>query len=340
MHLLARARANYKKYFKSPLTFLDTTMNNKPIVSVLMPVYNAERYVTETIESILSQTFTDFEFIITNDGSTDGSLKILEHYAAKDKRIRLTNRENKGIARTTNEMLAKAEGEFIALMDNDDISLPHRLARQVEFLQSHPKVVGVSGTYQFIDEKCRFLLTSPVPENNDEIQRMLLAGYANKMPHPCAMIRRASLIAIGGYNETLKVAADLDMQLRLGEVGELGNIKEPILKYRVHMNSACGQKPALYYQEAEAACERAYQRRGIEGHYEPADLEEPMRPGTDRFSRHPFLVKYGWWAFTSAQRQTAIIYALKAIAAVPFAVEGWQLLSCALFKPLPTPEYS
>jgi glycosyltransferase involved in cell wall biosynthesis len=313
-------------------------MSKKPIVSVLMPVYNAERYVAETVESILAQTFTDFEFIIIDDGSRDGSLKILETYAAKDKRIRLTSRDNKGIARTTNEMLGKAEGEFIALMDNDDIALPDRLARQVEFLQANPHVVGVSGTYQFIDEKGRLLLTSPVPENNDQIQRLLLAGYANNMPHPCAMIRRESLIGIGGYSETLKVAADLDMQLRLGEVGELANIKEPILQYRVHMNSACGQKPELYYQEAQAACERAYQRRGIEGRYEPTQ-EEPMRPGKNRFSQHPFLVKYGWWAFNSGQRQTAIIYGLRAITALPLAVEGWKLLACAVIKPLPTPEY-
>lgn len=315
-------------------------MSKKPIVSVVMPVYNAERYVAEAVESILAQTFIDFEFIIIDDGSKDGSLKILETYAAKDKRIRLTSRENKGIARTTNELLSKAEGEFIALMDNDDIALPNRLARQVEFLQSHPNVVGVSGTYQYIDERGRLLLVSRVPEDNDEIQRLLLAGYANNMPHPCAMIRRASLIEIGGYNETMKVAADLDMQLRLGEVGELANIKEPILKYRVHMDSACGQKSALYYQEAQAACERAYQRRGIEGRYEPADLEAPMRPGTDRFSRYPFLAKYGWWAFQSGQRQTAIIYALQAIAALPLAFDGWKLLACAAFKKLPTPEYS
>jgi glycosyltransferase involved in cell wall biosynthesis len=309
-------------------------MIHKPTVSVLMPVYNADQYLAQAVESILNQTFQDFELIIIDDGSTDHSLEILQRYAAQDKRIHLTHSENSGIAKTTNKMLSQANGEFIALMDNDDIAVPSRLAWQVDLLRNQPDVVGVSGALQFIDEQGRLLLTeSPVPQDDEEIQQLLLSGYANNFPHPCAMLRRTALVEIGGYNETLVVAADLDMMLRIGEVGKLANLKEPILKYRVHMNSACGQKYELYRQEALAACQRAWQRRGIEGHFASGE-EEQIRPGTDRFSQYPFLVKYGWWAFNSGQRRTAMLYALRAITSVPVAAPGWKLLVCAAVKPL------
>lgn len=308
-------------------------MTHNPLVSVLMPVYNAERYVAQAVESILNQTFQDFELIIIDDGSTDRSLEILQRYAAQDQRIHLTHSENCGIAKTTNKMLSQAAGEFVALMDNDDIAFPHRLAQQVELLKSQPDVVGVSGALQFIDEQGRLLLTeSPVPQDDQEVQSLLLAGYANNFPHPCAMLRRAALVKIGGYNEALVVAADLDMMLRIGEVGKLTNLKQPILKYRVHMKSACGQRYELYRQEALAACQQAWQRRDIEGHFTSGE-EEQIRPGADRFSQHPFLVKYGWWAFNSGQRQTALLYALRAITSVPFATSGWKLLACAAVKP-------
>jgi glycosyltransferase involved in cell wall biosynthesis len=313
-------------------------MAKKPIVSVLLPVYNAQRYVAEAVESILAQTFVDFELLLIDDGSTDRSLKILETYAAKDKRIRLTSRENRGLTRTLNEMIDQAEGEFVARMDADDIALPNRFARQVEFLQNNPNVNCVGSAYQFIDEQGRMLLTGVEPENNEEIQRGLLAGFAIRMLHPSIMIRRASLIEIGGYDET-RVAEDLDLYLRLGEIGELANLKEVLMKYRIQMDSVCARNPSVYLEDARKVCELAWQRRGIEGRFE-AEQDGPIRPGKDRFSRHPFLVKYGWWAFNSRQRQTAIIYAMRAIAALPFKFEGWKLLACAVIKPLPNPEYS
>lgn len=312
-------------------------MTQKPVVSVLMPVYNTERYVAQAVKSILTQTFTDFELIIIDDGSIDRSLEIMQKYAAKDKRIRLANRENRGISRTRNELLAEAEGEFIALMDSDDVALPERLTRQVEFLRSRPDVLCVGSAYQFIDEKGNLLLNCFEPESSAEIQQGLLAGYANKMLQPSVMIRRDSLVEIGSYDETT-LAEDLDMFLRLGEVGELANLKELLMKYRIRMNSFCGEKHQLYIKDARKVCERAWQRRGIEGCFEAAK-DGPMRPKAERFSQHPFLVKYGWWAFNSGQRQTAIFYAIRAIAALPFAVDGWKLLVCAAIKPLPSPNY-
>lgn len=215
-------------------------MSNNPTVSVLMPVYNSERYVAEAVESILAQTFVDFEFIITDDGSTDASLQILEAYANQDERIRLTSRANKGLTPTMNEMLCKAEGDFIAVLENDDVALPERLAHQVEFLQHESDVVCVSGAYELIDEKGRLLTCLSLPEHNDEIQRLALTGCGS-ISHPGVMMRRASLIEIGGYDETMSLAHDLDLWLRLGEIGTLANLKDAVVKYRLHKNSLSEQ---------------------------------------------------------------------------------------------------
>ncbi len=306
-------------------------MSKNPTVSVLMPVYNAEKYVAEAIESILTQTFVDFEFIITDDCSTDSSLKILEAYAAKDKRIHLTSRPNRGLTPTLNEMIYKAKGEFIAILENDDIALPDRLALQVEFLQREPDVVCVSGARELIDEKGRLLTSIEDPEYNDQIQALLLSGHCC-ICHVGAMIRRAALVKVGGYDETMRLAHDLDLWLRLSEIGSLANLKDKVVKYRLHQNSLSEKNQIQQRQEAEDACKRAWQRRGIEGRYENT---ESWRPGADRSSQHHFMLRYGWWAFISGQRQTAIIYGTRAIVALPFAVEGWKLLACGLIKPLP-----
>ncbi len=308
-------------------------MSKNPIVSVVMPVYNAEQYVAEAVKSILAQTFVDFEFIIIDDGSTDASLKIIETLAAKDERIRLTSRENKGVIRTRNDLLGKAKGEFIAVMDADDVALPKRFALQVEFLKNEPDVVCVGGAHEVIDEKGRLLTRLELPLHNDEIQRLALAGHCS-VCNPSAMIRRASVIEVGGYDETLLSAVeDLDLWLKLGEVGKLANLKDMVLKYRLHTNSISARQGMLQRRESQKACERAWQRRGIdEGRFEAT---EPWRPGPDRSSRHKFMLQYGWWAFQSGQRQTAAIYGTRAIAALPFAAEGWKLLVCAAIKPLP-----
>jgi len=306
-------------------------MSHKPLVSVLMPVYNAERYVAQATESILSQTFKDFEFIILDDGSKDASLKILKEHAAKDQRIRLMSRENKGVIRTRNELLEQAMGEFIAVMDADDVALPERLTLQIEFLNANPHVVCVGGAHELIDERGRFLTRLPLPEHDSQIQKLALAGHGS-ICNPCAMIRRLALIEIGGYDETLACAEDLDVWLKLGEMGELANLEHTILKYRLLKSSISEKNGVLQRHAAREICERAWLRRGIEGHFE---AEEPWRPTKDAASQCRFMLQYGWWAFNSGHRWTASLYGMKAITALPFAAGGWKLLTASMLKPLP-----
>ena len=306
-------------------------MQGKPLVSVTMPVWNAERYVGEAIESVLAQTLEDFELLVVDDGSTDRSLERLRGYASKDPRIRLTSRENRGLVATLNELVAASRGVFVARMDSDDVCLPERFALQVAFLERRPDVVCVGGAFELIDGQGRLLTRLRPPAADAEMQRLALAGH-NSAPHPSLMIRREALVAAGGYDPELFLAEDLDLVLRLGEVGRLANLEEVVLRYRVHPGSVSGRHAGLQRERARQACERAWRRRGIEGRFE---AEGAWRPGSDRISRHAFLCRYGWWAFGSGQRRTALVYAIRAVAARPLSPAGWRLLACALLKPMP-----
>jgi glycosyltransferase involved in cell wall biosynthesis len=303
---------------------------SNPTVSVLMPVYNAERFVADAIESILGQTFEDFEFLIVNDGSTDRSLALLQRYAAQDQRIRLISRSNTGYVRALNEMLQLAQGEFVARMDADDIAMPDRFQLQVERLRQEPDLVCLGGAHGMMDVKGRWLTCLAMPEQDDEIQRLALAGHT-PINHPCAMMRRSAVLQVGAYDPAMTPCEDLDLWLRLGEVGRLANLKQMVLKYRLHEHSISEQQGTLQNQKAQEACRRAWQRRGVEGTFEAID---PWRPTSDRQSQYRFSLRYGWWAFNSSQRQTAIIYGFKAIRINPLDREGWQLLGSALIKPL------
>ncbi|MFM7428014.1 MAG: glycosyltransferase family 2 protein [Elainella sp.] len=305
-----------------------------PLVSVLLPVYNGEPYLAEAVESILHQSFSDFELLIIDDGSQDRSGQILQAYAQRDTRIRLIRRANRGLIATLNEMLDLAQGEFLARMDADDIATPDRLALQVQFLQQHPQVVCVGGAFDLIDAQGQVVQQVPMPEQNAEIQQMLLIGRTI-INHPCALIRSSALRQIGGYDPTMRTVEDLDMLLKLGEIGELANLPDTVLQYRFHFGSVSAQNMLFQSQMAEAACERAWQRRGIQGHY---DAPQPWyRPSPHPDSRQQFWLRYGWWAFMQGWRSTAVRCGLGAVWAKPTRIESWKLLGCALLKPVPPP---
>lgn len=306
-------------------------MAKPPIVSVLMSVYNSEPYLAQAVESILYQTLPDFEFIIIDDGSTDRSLSILQNYAAQDQRIRLISRENRGLTRTLNEMLNLAQGEFIARMDADDISFPERFAYQVEFLQRHPDVVCVGGAHELIDAQGRSLFFSFVPSQNEDIQQSLLGG-TSQLCHPCVMMRREAVVKVGGYDETFKTSQDLDLFLKLGEVGELANINDTFLiRFRMHQGSVSHRKIAQQNNDARRACEAAWQRRHVEGQF----TRKTWSTTTDRHSLHDFWMRCGWSMFNHGYRAAAVSYGVKACLVLPFNPLGWKLIAAALLKPLP-----
>jgi glycosyltransferase involved in cell wall biosynthesis len=293
-----------------------------PTVSALMPVYNAEPYLAEAVESILGQTFADFEFLIVNDGSTDRSGAILERYAARDRRIRLTSRPNTGYTVALNQLLDLASGEFVARMDADDVALPQRLERQVDYLRAHRDVVCIGSAVQFIDAAGRFLRNGHPGMDHEAIQQRALAGDC-PLNHPSIMMRRAAVQAVGGYHPEFEPAEDLDLWLRLGEVGRLTNLPEALMKYRQHQRSFSEQHQRLQLERSAAAVLEACRRRGIP----PRDVVvSPWRP-IDRRSRMQIYIRYGRQGFDRSDYRMALHYGLQAVAQVPWDPAGWGLLA-------------
>lgn len=194
-----------------------------PRVSVLMSVYNGKAYLREAVESILSQSFTDFEFIITNDGSTDGTLDILKEYAAKDKRIQIVNNpKNIGLTKSLNEAILKARGEYIARMDADDISYPDRLKLQVEFFNSHPSY-GLVGAWGIeIDDKGNEVNRRKLPTKPEELMRALI--IYNPFFHSSIMIRKSVFQEVGVYNGMWRYAQDYELYFRISTLYDIANL--------------------------------------------------------------------------------------------------------------------
>jgi glycosyltransferase involved in cell wall biosynthesis len=294
-----------------------------PAISVLMPVYNAERYVAEAVESILKQTFTDFEFIIINDGSTDRSLQILQHYAKQDVRIRLINRENRGLVKTLNEGVGLAKTPYIARMDADDISYPCRLAKQVKFLEEHPGFVVIGSKVQLIDEDGDPLRLFSLETTHREIDLAHLQGEGGAIAHPAAMIRKDALKSVGGYRAEFIHSEDLDLWLRMAEGGELGNLPNVLVDYRQHLHSVGHKYRNEQIASTNKAVNDALERRGIvKGKF--SKIEMPIA------SKKQLILKWGWWALGAGNIKTARKYAIKAFKESPFCLETLKLCACVI----------
>jgi glycosyltransferase involved in cell wall biosynthesis len=207
-----------------------TTKQPKPKVSVLLPVYNGEPYLKAAIESILNQTFRDFELIIIDDGSKDRSKEIISQF--KDKRIRWQSQPNAGLASTLNKAMKLAHGDYLARQDQDDLSLPERLAKQVDFLDKHPNI-GVVGTASkvWIEDKPTEQ-TLKHPSQNPEIQFNLL--FDTPFVHSSVTIRRSTLDKVGLYTTDPKRQPPEDYELwsRLGRSCQLANLPDTLHIYR------------------------------------------------------------------------------------------------------------
>ena len=205
-----------------------------PRVSVLMPAYNAESYVGDAVESVLGQTFEDFEFIIVEDASTDATPEILESYAVRDHRIRLIRNEaNLGLIRSLNRGLELAKGEFVARIDADDLCRPQRLERQVSFLDDNSDHVLVGASYDAIDEQGR-LLWSKIT-TYDDVQVRWIARFRVPLGHSGATFRR---LGPSGqpwqYDERFEAAEDYDLWQRMMQCGRAAVLPDLLFAYRFH----------------------------------------------------------------------------------------------------------
>jgi glycosyltransferase involved in cell wall biosynthesis len=219
-----------------------------PCVSVVMAVYNGEQYLHEAVESILHQTFSNFEFIIVDDGSTDESPETLARYAACDSRIILvSNKENMGLARSLNKGLKLTHGKYIARMDVDDISLPDRLARQVEFMEAHSHI-GICGTWMQTFGQERYDWRPP--QDDAEIRSHLF--FDSVLAHPSVMMRREVMVAHQlRYNAEYKASQDYALWAEAAEFTSFANLPKVLLRYRTHERqvSSAGRTKQIAYTD-------------------------------------------------------------------------------------------
>ncbi len=237
------------------------------VVSVVMPVYNGERFLAEAVESILSQTLSTFEFIIVNDGSTDGTAAWLN--GVSDRRVKvLTNETNKGIIFSLNKGIRESIGEFIARMDADDISFPDRLEQQVRFLRSHGTVAAVGGQTVLIDEKGNQTGEGKYPSNWESIKKSLFIH--NPFAHGSVLLRREFLGSGDVYDPRFLHNEDYNLWLRLASAHQLENLPSVVLKRRVHGQNITVQKEKelVYYRRVtlQHAFETYYKRPHLKVH--------------------------------------------------------------------------
>ena len=235
--------------------FIGLASMTNPLISVLLPVYNAQDYLRESIDSILGQTFTDFELIIINDGSTDGSKAIIDSYA--DPRIMIIDQKNAGLPVSLNRAIAKAKGKYLARQDADDVSLPTRLSEQAAYLESHADCALLGTWAQIIEKDNLTNRTLTHPCENGEIQIKLL--FYNCFVHSSVMIRKATLNQCGIYPEDPEKfpPEDYDLWLRITQVAQVANLPKMLLQYRELPGSISRQKLEIMQARARKMSSRA-----------------------------------------------------------------------------------
>ena len=300
-----------------------------PLISVVMPVFNAERWLQPALDSITAQTLTEFEFIAVDDGSTDGSLDLLERHQARDPRLRVISRPNTGIVLALTDGLAAARGEFVARMDADDEAAPTRFARQIDRMRAEPGLVALGSAVTFMDAAGRPVQACPRPLRHAEIERALLAGDGGALIHPAVMFRTAAVRAAGGYRVATQYLEDLDLFLRLARLGELANLAEPLLRYRVHEASINFTRQAGRDAVKLAVLREAHAVRGLGFDPGPFVGEASAHGDPARHARE--------WAATSlayGSRLVAVGHGWRAVCLRPRDAASWRALRYALTAPV------
>lgn len=297
--------------------------NISPLVSVLMPVYNAGPFLATAVQSILSQTLSNYEFIIVDDGSTDGSVAVLRSYERADARIRLTIRENRGIPYTRNQLISLARGRYIAWMDSDDISLPLRLEAMTSWMDAHPDHVALGSKTMLIDSSGWEICVWNSPADHSGIDSWHISGKGGAIVFPSSVMIRDAVLSVGGFNEDLTGAEDLDLFLRLAEKAKIANIDTLLFKYRQHAKSISYTHMENLQKDNSKVVARACMRRGLPV---PADVSLPFSD-SEVAGTH---TKWSWWALEEGRVRTARKHALLGVMHSPFNYEGWKALLCSI----------
>ncbi len=250
---------------------------NPPRISVLMAVHNGLPYLREALDSILSQSRADFEFLIIDDGSTDRSREVIQ--GLDDSRIRLlVNERNMGLTRSLNRGLKEARGEYLARQDADDISLPRRLEIQARYLDRNPGTGLAACSVEYMDSEGRTELTDCRGLSSGVLGWHLLFG--NEIPHSGAMFRAGAVLDLGGYDESLPFAQDYELWSRLSRRAGLVRLRDVLLRYRRHQGNLSATKKEEQYRIRDRIS-GANMARLLEREVDPAVVKALHTPGPE-----------------------------------------------------------
>lgn len=246
----------------------------EPRVSAIIPCYNREDFIAETVRSVLEQSYREIELIVVDDGSTDGSRAVLEGFGERLTLLEHPGRENRGQSAAINLGLRHATGRYVAILDSDDLWMPHKIEQQVAFLEAHPNIGLVYGNGTAIDEKGRqlYVIYGPGHEERNEPARVLMDCYF-LVPNN-SLVRREVFDRVGGFDESLRAAQDHDMAIRIAEATRIAYVDERWFSYRRHAESISRRRAGLRWRNgfrivAKAATRNVYdaatlrKRRGV-----------------------------------------------------------------------------
>ena len=292
-----------------------------PCVSVLIPAYNARKYVMNAIQSVCQQSFEDIEIVVIDDGSADGTRDLLQQLAVLDSRVQIRSRSNTGYTRALIEGLSLCKAPLIARMDADDESFPQRLEKQFAYLSAHPECVVVGSQALLIDDEGRPLYSSRRPLDHEAIDQAHLEGRTGILFHSGTMFRRAAYDRVGGYRTGYEPAEDFDLWLRLAEVGSIANLPDTLLKYRVHHNSVCFKRRTEQIAAVRAGLADAFARRKI--HRQIPSIDVPDGDGWKQMQ--------GWVraSLRAGHLATARHYASRCLQSHPARVRSWIYFAAA-----------
>jgi len=233
-------------------------MSKSPKVSVVTSVYNGEKYIEECVQSILNQSFKDFEFILLDNGSTDGTAKFLDQI--NDPRVRVVHQENLGIPQSLNKGVQLARGELVARLDADDVSYPHRLEHQVQFMDANKDHVLCGGGYQCWINGSLSPQTVPLPLTDQDIRSRL--SRFNPIAHSAVVFRKDAFLQVGGYDRHLLFTQDYDLWIRLMKIGKASNLEENLGFVRFYEASTWSRNKRVTFFETLKAKWKAYSLYG------------------------------------------------------------------------------
>jgi glycosyltransferase involved in cell wall biosynthesis len=292
-----------------------------------MPVFNTARYLAEALGSISAQSFGDFELVAIDDGSSDGSSRILEKFAGQERRMRLLTRGNLGIISTRNELLSLARSDLVAWMDSDDISLPRRLEHQFEAFSRDPTLVCLGSSAQCIDPEGNFLNIERYPLQQDEILVEQQKGGA--MRFPTTMMRREFALNVGGFREPFRIGEDFDLLLRLSEIGKMANLPDILYMYRQHVASVCATLGPQWPLYRDQILRLAHERRtkGVDRLQTGESLQVGIAAVADRRQiEWRVFLEWAGHALKNGDASLAWKYAGAALSRRPTSAAAWKLL--------------